>query len=239
MDAYIEAIKKRAAAMTLEAVKSGIAFCESQRFPTAAEFSGVPYADLLAELDRRVPPPDVLGNVKAEIEAGIPPQYVGAEFSDFVSGHADVLKRFAEGGRSLLFMHGKNGAGKTRAAYSLARDCIRRRCPWRIENVPKMLRTLRAGFGDGGNAEYRLEAEIRQAEFLGLDELGQQRATPYVVEILEILIGDRELWERPTVITSNLSLEEIGETLSMRIADRLAGGIVLHFTGTSRRWGQK
>lgn len=58
---------------------------------------------------------------------------------------------------------------------------------------------------------------------LVLDDLGAEKVSDYVKQTLYLLINKRYGDCRDTIITSNLSLEEIGQSYGDRLASRIAG----------------
>jgi DNA replication protein DnaC len=57
---------------------------------------------------------------------------------------------------------------------------------------------------------------------LCLDDLGAEKTTEYAITTLYLIIDRRIRNEMQTIITTNLSLDEIEATLGARIASRLA-----------------
>ncbi|MBM3121729.1 MAG: ATP-binding protein, partial [Chloroflexi bacterium] len=60
---------------------------------------------------------------------------------------------------------------------------------------------------------------MRQARLLVLDDLGTQASTPWAVEKLYQLLNHRYNATLPTVITTNLSLDDLDARLRSRIID--------------------
>ena len=67
----------------------------------------------------------------------------------------------------------------------------------------------------------------KESPVLVLDDLGAARNTPYMVEQAVSLVCAR--WERklPTIVTTNITLDEIAQSLDARVASRLQDGILL------------
>jgi DNA replication protein DnaC len=74
-----------------------------------------------------------------------------------------------------------------------------------------------------------------RAGLVVLDDVGADRGTGLAQEALHIVVSEREATRVPLIITSNLSIQEIGSLFDARIASRLAGGVVLKLTGADRR----
>jgi|GEM_PF-3045672 len=68
-------------------------------------------------------------------------------------------------------------------------------------------------------------AEWQESPLLVLDDLGSHRATPHVVESILLLLSRRYEESLKTMITTNLSPDDLGKAFDARIASRLADGI--------------
>jgi DNA replication protein DnaC len=85
--------------------------------------------------------------------------------------------------------------------------------------APDLLDWLRASFeGTDDRFSQRFE-EIRQVPLLILDDFGTQNATPWAQEKLFQLLDYRYVNANPTVITTNLRLEEIEGRIRSRLSD--------------------
>jgi DNA replication protein DnaC len=85
--------------------------------------------------------------------------------------------------------------------------------------VPDLLDSLRFSYDDPETTfEQRFE-EIRNAGLLILDDFGTQNATPWAQEKLFQIINYRYINKLPTVITTNLMLDEIEGRIRSRLQD--------------------
>ncbi len=85
--------------------------------------------------------------------------------------------------------------------------------------VPDLLDWLRASFSSADETfEQRLD-EIRNVRLLVLDDLGTQNATPWAEEKLYQIINHRYTQRLPTVVTTNLLIEEIDGRVASRLQD--------------------
>lgn len=64
---------------------------------------------------------------------------------------------------------------------------------------------------------------VTAAEFLVLDDLGAERPTEWVLDQLYGIIDVRASGMKPTLVTSNVPLKEIGRQLGDRLASRIQG----------------
>ncbi len=139
---------------------------------------------------------------------------------------ADSLERaynhsrhFAENLEGWLILQGSYGCGKTHLAAAIANFAVSLGIPTLFITVPDMLDTLRFSYSDPKSSfEERFE-EIRQVRLLILDDFGTQNATPWAQEKLFQIINYRYINQFPTVITTNLGLEEIEGRIRSRLRD--------------------
>lgn len=141
-----------------------------------------------------------------------------------------------------LFIAGEIGSGKTVFMCSMLKKYIKeqkRKC--KFISFPKWIMRLQSMFRNNGGASPFEEAEdIASFQgILAIDDLGAEKLTEYVRQIIYFIINEREQQELLTLITSNFSLEEIDELIDPRISSRIAGMCeILDFRGSDRRLKQ-
>jgi DNA replication protein DnaC len=120
-----------------------------------------------------------------------------------------------------LYLFGTVGTGKTHIAAGIVRAYVEAhlRCRW--VNVPARLNEQREGIA-GGNATDTV-ASLVNCDLLVLDDIGVERPTDWSLETLHVLISQANDCDTPVVVTSNLTLSQLGKRLDDRIASRLAG----------------
>ncbi len=124
-----------------------------------------------------------------------------------------------------LFLEGGVGSGKTFLAAAIANALLEQHIPLRFLVVPDFLDELRASFrnDEGGGDVARMEA-VRALPVLILDDLGAHNFTEWTKNKLLTLLNYRINYGLPTVITSNLDLQEVKDSLGDRIASRICQG---------------
>jgi DNA replication protein DnaC len=151
------------------------------------------------------------GNPKAEF---VSPQEVAS-----LHEALNASDEFAKNLTGWLLMEGAYGCGKTHLAAAIANAAVQRGVPTLFITVPDLLDSLRYSFSDPTTSyEARFE-EIRDADLLVMDDFGTQNATPWAQEKLFQIINYRYINKLPTVITTNLILDEIESRIRSRLQD--------------------
>lgn len=135
-----------------------------------------------------------------------------------------------------LFITGPCGTGKTHLAAGIVRQftlkgtgVVLKRCADFHREVREMFRA------DSTVCESALMSPLEKTRFLVLDDLAAGSLSDcerrYTLELLDVRLNSL----RPTIVTSNWSLQEISERMDDRIASRLAGFTALELAGKDRR----
>ena len=126
---------------------------------------------------------------------------------------------FARTQKGWLLIEGGYGCGKTHLAAAIANFAVNNGTPTLFITVPDLLDTLRFAFSDPETTfEARFE-EVRNADLLILDDFGTQNATGWAQEKLFQIMNYRYINKLPTVITTNLMLDEIESRIRSRLQD--------------------
>ena len=132
------------------------------------------------------------------------------DYGEHFDAHADSL---------LLF--GPTGVGKTHVSLALAKLAVEKGFTVVYGPAQQLLGRLeREHFGkaDGDTA-----ALLAEAELLVLDDLGTELSTAFYQTALLDIINARLLAERPTIISTNLSPDELKSRYGVQIASRILG----------------
>lgn len=158
-------------------------------------------------------------------EAQIPKRYMEAQLNH--DALPASVARFVKGEITGLFLTGIPGSGKTHLACAIGLLLLREKRWVRFIMVPELFQKLRKTFGDNGMRERTTESDVietyQKTDVLILDDLGAEKHSDFTVDRLYLIIAKREAEMRPTIITSNLTLNEIGEKMHDRLASRIAG----------------
>lgn len=152
-----------------------------------------------------------VGNTKAK--------FMSAQERDNLRTAFEASEDFARNPQSWLLLEGGYGCGKTHLAAAIANFAVGNGVPTLFITVPDLLDSLRFSYDDPETTfEQRFE-EIRNAGLLILDDFGTQNATPWAQEKLFQIINYRYINKLPTVITTNLMLDEIEGRIRSRLQD--------------------
>jgi DNA replication protein DnaC len=162
--------------------------------------------------------------------AGIPSRYQHCKISSFKISSPEQRERrqleaarfaaeqyvesFVQDGGSfkqsgLLFV-GPPGAGKTHLAVGVLRALIER---WRVHGrfveFTSLIHQIQSTFdSDSQESKRQILDPLSGAELLVLDELGAQQPTPWVRDLLYLIINNRYTRRLPTIFTTNYRLDE-------------------------------
>lgn len=127
---------------------------------------------------------------------------------------------FAEDPQGWLVLQGECGCGKTHLAAAIANHVQARGGSAYFVAVPDLLDYLRSAYSPDSKVGYdELFESVRSAQLLILDDLGTQSSTPWAEEKLFQLFNHRYNALLPTVITTNLRLDD--PRLDARLASRM------------------
>ncbi len=143
-----------------------------------------------------------------------------------------VLNFNPRSSESLLFM-GDTGLGKTHLTLSITYELLNR------------------GFDVIYGAAYNLFSDMETEHFTGhtnikynaaincdllvIDDLGGEFVSPYIQSLLYNIINTRDLANKPTVINTNLSMGDIANKYTPRVASRLLKYNNVNFVGNDVR----
>ncbi len=183
-------------------------------------------------------------------QSGVPNLYLNSSID-----HIDESMRSKLNSAS-YYIQGDVGCGKTYLSVALLREFVKsfpvvrgyngyyfepksRRLPIFV-SVPELLLEIRHCFSqDSSIKEVEVVAKYSDTPFLILDDLGTEKSTEWSLQTLYLIVNRRSVEpQNITLVTSNLTLNQIAEKLGDRIASRIAGLCqVLELRGDDRRLG--
>ncbi|MGQ9531430.1 MAG: ATP-binding protein [Desulfotomaculales bacterium] len=121
-----------------------------------------------------------------------------------------------------LYLTGPVGSGKTFLACCVANALLNEGRQVLFLTVPDWLDRIRATFdAQNQTTEQELTDAAREAPVLILDDLGVHNYTAWTINKLYSILNYRLNYLLPTIITTNISLEDLSEYLGDRTTSRL------------------
>ena len=159
----------------------------------------------------------------------------------------DIPIKKIESAKESYFITGACGTGKTHVAVGALKYFVKQiPCDQFVMiqqdftgaifiTAPELLMKIRSCFSLD-ECEDVIVRRYSNVPFLVLDDLGVEKTSDWALQTLYIIINNRYSNCLQTIITSNFSIEEIGEKLGDRIASRIAGMCkIMKLTGKDRR----
>lgn len=190
---------------------------------------------------------------------GIPEMYLSARLADFEEDVSSLVNRSINDGPG-YYLTGPCGTGKTHLAVAILIKWMNSKRASRIvgdrwntdlgkavprwehsagfTTIPQMLADIRGAFGTESGSVSQIIQRLVKTRGQVFDDLGSERATDWAGETIYDVISRRINALLPTIVTSNLSLDEI-HNKDPRLASRLGGLHVIRLAGCDRRLRRK
>jgi len=137
-----------------------------------------------------------------------------------------ICKRYAEtfgeGSGNLLFV-GNTGLGKTMLGGCIAAAVVEKGYTVAYESAGHLFTKLEREKFNPSEEAYQAAQKLRGSDLLIIDDLGTELPGNFVTAALYGLLNDRLLEGKATVVSTNLTIDEIRERYSPQIASRLQG----------------
>lgn len=122
--------------------------------------------------------------------------------------------------KSMLFL-GNTGIGKTHLSLAIVTELLEKGFNVIYGSAYNLFSEMESEhFGEHTNKKY--EAAIG-CDLLVIDDLGSEFVSPFIQTLLYNIVNTRLLAHRPTIISTNLTVAEIGSRYSPRVASRFIG----------------
>lgn len=155
------------------------------------------------------------------------------------TGYVDAFAENFEVGRSMMLL-GQVGTGKTHLATGILQQVIRNFGSQGLigsyTTAGGIIRSVKDTFGNRDRSESAVYAELVSPHLLVIDEIGVQHGTDFERTVLFEVINVRYEQRKPTIIVSNLGMNDLRQCLGDRAVDRLReGGLAVLFRWASAR----
>ena len=120
-----------------------------------------------------------------------------------------------------LFISGETGTGKTFLGNCIAKEILDRGHDVIYLSAVKLFDIL-ADNSFGGRSEERIAEDLFSCELLIIDDLGTEYTNSFIQSAFFNCINERLLRKKHTIISTNLSMEQIRQNYSERVFSRLA-----------------
>ncbi len=158
-----------------------------------------------------------------------------------LSAAKEFVKRFPASEN--LFFFGKAGLGKTFLSHCIADELLKKGHTVLYLSAPELFDILRREMisqKEEGKDYGELATYIMNCELLIIDDLGTETVTEFTVSNLNTCINERLLGKHSTIISTNLTPNEIRDAYGERNYSRIAGLYGFHrFYGKDIRFAKK
>ena len=149
----------------------------------------------------------------------------------------NYVKNFAKNKDNLLLI-GSTGTGKTHLSTAIARELIHKGFDVIYDSTQNIVSDFEADRFRSGYGSYESKSEkYLECQLLIIDDLGTEFTNQFTVSALYNLLNTRQNKGLPTIISTNLSPDELARKYEDRIYSRIIGSgcKVLVFSGKDRR----
>ena len=151
-------------------------------------------------------------------ENGVLPKNKMPVIFEFCKGYAGKLP---DEHRSILML-GKTGLGKTHLSLAIASAAVKCGLGVVYSSAQHLISELENEHFSNEKCDDALK-KYCGCDFLIIDDLGAEFITQFSISVIGNIVNERLLRDLPTIISTNLSLNEIKEKYSERTASRIFG----------------
>lgn len=149
----------------------------------------------------------------------------------------EYVRTFGKGGGNLV-LAGKTGTGKTHISSAIAKEIIERGYDVIYDSAQNIVSDFESDkFRSGYKSEEPKGEKYLECDLLIIDDLGTEFSSAFTVSCLYNLLNTRQNKGLSTIISTNLSPEELASKYEDRIYSRIIGSAarILSFVGRDLR----
>ena len=121
---------------------------------------------------------------------------------------------------SLLFM-GNAGIGKTHLSLAIVKELLSQGFNVIYGSAYNLFSEMESEhFGEHTNKRYE---QVISCDLLVIDDLGSEFVSPFIQTLIYNIVNTRLLAHKPTIINTNLTMNEIADKYTARVSSRLIG----------------
>jgi len=140
---------------------------------------------------------------------------------DVAQGYVNSFQTRNAKGQGLLML-GAPGTGKTHLAAAICKDAIRQGYISLFTGTLEAIQIIKQSYEkDSGYSELQAINQFVACDLLVLDEVGVQHHTDAERVYLSEIINKRYEHMKPTILLTNLNVEELKKCMGQRVVDRL------------------
>ena len=160
---------------------------------------------------------------RPDSKTGISPRAIMARGFDICRDYAE---NFTPASGNLLF-NGGTGLGKTFLSACIAREVAAKGYSVAYETASHLFSKLEKHRFHPDEETAQEAKRLNECDLLIIDDLGTELPGQFVTAALYTLVNDRLLAGKPMVISTNLTIDEVGQRYSPQIMSRLEGNFKL------------
>ena len=165
-------------------------------------------------------------------KTGISPRAIMSRSFDICRDYAE---NFTPKSGNLLF-NGGTGLGKTFLSASIAREVAAKGYSVAYESASHLFQKMEAHRFRPDEQSAQDMRKLTECDLLIIDDLGTELPGNFVTAALYTIVNDRLLAGKPMVVSTNLTIDELGQRYSPQIKSRFQGSFqLLPFVGQDIR----